>query len=237
MQIEEVMKRKVITVSPSTTIREARRLCQKHRIRHLPVVEGETLVGIISDRDLRDALPSVIHKEVEADDIYQHPVSSVMKKDVITIHPLDFIEEAALTLYTAKIGCLPVVSQGKLVGIVTESDILHSLVELMGVDRPSSYLKIEVDDTTGRLADVAQIIKECHVNISNVYVYPSKKKGKKNLSFRVETIDPRPIIERIEQHGFRVIWPEKLDVKHNAQEKTQQRMKAKEQNNDGSANL
>ncbi|MDQ0339118.1 acetoin utilization protein AcuB [Caldalkalibacillus uzonensis] len=234
MQIEEVMKRKVITVSPDTTIGEARRLCQEHRIRHLPVVEGERLAGIISDRDLRDALPSVIQKEIEADEIYELPVSSFMKKDVITIHPLDCIDDAALTLYTAKIGCLPVVSQGKLVGIVTESDILHSLVELMGVDQPSSYLKIEVDDTTGRLADVAQIIKGCHVNVSNVYVYPSKKKGKKNLIFRVQTIDPRPIIERIEQHGFRVIWPEKLDFKHRT---AHDRTEEKEQNDDEPSSL
>lgn len=208
MLVEDIMKRDVITVDPSDSIRLALLKVHQYRVRHLPVVSCGKLVGIISDRDVRDACPSVISEPHQDDDkVLNTPVSSIMRKDVITTHPLDFIEEAALSLYDNRIGCLPVVVDDELKGIITETDILHTLVELMGVHYPSSHIEVEVEDRAGLLADVATIFKEAKCNVTSVLVLPGKHLGKKNLVFRVQTIDPRHVVAKIEAAGYRIVWP------------------------------
>lgn len=207
MRVEQIMRRRIVTVTPSTTIKEALALLRGNRIRHLPVVENDQLVGIVSDRDMRDALPSNLYEHDDDEIVLVKPISEIMHKDVITAHPLDFIEDAAATVYDYKVGSLPVVEAGKLIGIITESDILNRLVELFGVNKPTSHIEVEVDDRTGMLADVSQVFKEAHTNVSSVIVYPGEKPGKKNLVFRVTTIDPRHLVELLEEKGFVVNHP------------------------------
>lgn len=207
MRIEDIMRKNVVTVAPATTIREALLLLRINRIRHLPVLDQGKLVGIVSDRDLRDALPSrlVTHDDDEA--ILQSPVSSIMQKQVITAHPLDFIEDAALQIYEHKIGSLPVVQGDQLVGMITETDLFHSLIELFGVNKPSSHIEVEVDDRVGMLAEVSQIFREAQVNVCSVVVFPGKKAATKNLVFRVQSFDTRSLIQLLTERGFRVIGP------------------------------
>lgn len=207
MRVEDIMRKKLVTVTPSTTLKEALSLLRGNRIRHLPVVENEKLVGIVSDRDIRDGLPSNLCEHDDDEMILLKPISELMHKTVITAHPLDFIEDAAATVYDFKVGSLPVVEADRLVGIVTESDILNCLVELFGVNKPSSHIEVEVDDRTGMLADVSQVFKEAQVNVNSVIIYPGQKPDKKNLVFRVTTIDPRHIVELLEEKGFVVCDP------------------------------
>lgn len=210
MLVEDIMRRNVVTVEPNDTIRLALLKIQQFRIRHIPVIDEGILVGILSDRDIRDACPSILGTPHEEDEnILCTPVVDIMRKDVITADPLDFVEEAAYVLYENAIGCLPVVSgeKNQLVGIITETDILHTLVELMGVNFPSSHIEVEVDDRIGLLSEVTQIFKESKCNVSSVLVFPGRKPTKKNLVFRVQTIDPRRVVEKINAAGFKVIWP------------------------------
>ncbi|QRG66139.1 CBS and ACT domain-containing protein [Brevibacillus choshinensis] len=207
MRIEDIMRKNVVTVSPSTSIGEALLLLRAKRIRHLPVVEHTRLVGIVSDRDLRDALPSRLLTHEDDDTILHKPVADIMHKQVITAHPLDFIEDAAAQLYEHKIGSLPIVDRSQLVGMITESDLFSSLIELFGVNKPSSHIEVEVDDRAGMLAEVSQVFREAHVNVCSVVVYPSKNVHKKNLVFRVQTIDPRIVTQKLSDKGFTVIWP------------------------------
>jgi acetoin utilization protein AcuB len=88
---------------------------------------------------------------------------------------------------------------------------LHTLVELIGVHYPSSHIKIEVEDQTGLLADVASVFKEAKCNVTSVLVMPGKKLDKKNLVFRVQTIDPRHVVSKIEEAGYRIVWPRKSE--------------------------
>lgn len=84
MRIESIMRRQVITASPTTTIGEALQLLRENKIRHLPVVEQERLVGILSDRDLREALPSILLPKKDDETIFGKPVSEIMKRQVLT---------------------------------------------------------------------------------------------------------------------------------------------------------
>ncbi|KEO85030.1 acetoin utilization AcuB family protein [Tumebacillus flagellatus] len=201
MLVESIMTSDVLSVSPEASVQEALEITKKHRIRHLPVLVDGKLVGLISDRDLRDA----VHQE-------HSTVEQRMVRDVITCHPLDFVEDAASTIYKNRIGCLPVVSKGRVVGIVSERDILNTLVEMMGVNCPTSRIEVEVPDKPGMLADIADLLRARRLNTSTVLVFPSTTEGFKTLVFRVATMDPRRFIQDIQNAGYRVVQhPSALD--------------------------
>lgn len=203
MLVEEIMTRDVITVGPDIPVEEAIRLARERRIRHLPVVEGRNLVGIVSDRDLRGAVPPDDRRTGEPPLV----VRDVMHADVYTAHPLDPLDEAARQMYEHRIGCLPVVSGGQLVGIVSETDVLRTIVEMMGVLVPGSYIEVEVPDRPGMLADVAGVVKRQGLNIASVLTLPGHSPGQKRLAIRVETIDPRRLIADLEAAGYLVTRP------------------------------
>jgi acetoin utilization protein AcuB len=205
--VEQIMKKNVIKILNTATIKEAVELMDKNRFRHLPVVnEIDELVGIISDRDIRDARPSVFDTE-EHLDYLTNPVSKIMVADVITAHPLDFVEDVSSIFYEHNIGCLPIEVDYKLVGIITETDILHTLVQLMGAHQPSSQIEVRVENVAGMLAEIATIIKKRNINITSVLVYPCEDLQHKVLVFRLQTMDPRGVIADIENSGYKVLWP------------------------------
>lgn len=213
MIVSDIMQTEIVTIQPEDTIRQAMVYLLQHRFRHLPVVnEYGKIVGIVSDRDLRTALPSKFAVAEDDKEILDTPISSIMTPDVIFCHPLDFIDDVASIFYHEKISCLPVMQDGQLVGIITETDILHTLVQLMGVHQPSSKISVEVPDQSGVLADVAAIFKQLNINVSSVLVYLNRHNGAKRLDFRVHTIDPRRAIEQLKSEGYKVVWPEESGV-------------------------
>lgn len=130
-QLSEIMNRKLITVDKQASLRRAKRILDQHRIRHLLVVDGKRLVGIVTDRDLRQAAPSskspltMSEREEFMDEL---KVTEVMSRKLITASPTTTVREAAKAMVSEKIGCLPVVNGNQLVGIVTETDLLEVLV-------------------------------------------------------------------------------------------------------------
>ena len=133
MDVKMWMTRDPITAAPTLSIKAAWRLLQERRIRHLPVVEGGKLVGIVTDRDLRRVLPSPatsleIHElNYLLDKI---TVSEVMTKDVISTTPFTLIPDVARTLLRNRIGAVPVLEGGALVGIISQTDVLEALTSV-----------------------------------------------------------------------------------------------------------
>ncbi|MFD1428415.1 acetoin utilization protein AcuB [Kroppenstedtia sanguinis] len=208
MLVEEIMHRQIHSITPATSIGDAIHLLKKHRIRHLPVLDGEDLVGLVTDRDLRGASPSSLDPEgVRWQDLLHRPVSKVMIRQLITAHPLDFVEDAARLLYEHRVGCLPILQGEKLVGILTATDILHRLIEIFGVDHPGQHVEVEVEDRFGILAEVAAIFGDHRININSVLLEKSPKKHHLKLVFRVQAKDLGKIIDNIKQAGHRVLWP------------------------------
>lgn len=207
MMIRDIMTKDVIYISEQTTLNEALLKMGNFRIRHLPVVnEEKEIIGIVSDRDLRDASPSSISEC--NNDVLQCPINKIMKTDVLTALPYDFVEEAANMMMENRISCLPVEEEGKLVGIITGKDLLKNLVKLTGADLPSSRLEVEVMNQSGMLADVAALIKEHNINIQSVLIYPSKEETKKILVFRLRTMDLRPLTKTLREHNYHILWPD-----------------------------
>ncbi|TMW71745.1 acetoin utilization AcuB family protein [Alteribacter natronophilus] len=207
MMLEDIMKTDVVSVKPADRLDRAFKLMEDHKIRHLPVTDEEmTIIGIVSDRDLRDASPSVFNPSESS--FAEKEVSSIMKRDVITALPTDFVEDAATVMVENQFSCLPIEREDRLVGIITDSDLLKTLVRLTGADLPTSRLEVQVPNISGMLTRAASLISEQGVNIQSVLVYPAKNPEKKTLVFRVETMDTRKLVERMEAHEFTVLWPE-----------------------------
>lgn len=207
MIVEEIMVKKVHTLHPTDSIASAIKLIDEEKIRHIPIIDADNqLVGIISDRDIRDAKPSILN-ESDPRAALEKPVSNIMKTNIITGHPLDFVEEISAIFYEHRIGCLPIEKEGKLVGIITETDLLHTLVQLTGALQPGSQLEVKVLNRAGVLADVVSIIKKYNVNICSVLVYPDKDINFKVLVFRIQTMNPTGIITNLKEEGYIVMWP------------------------------
>ncbi|MEE8152803.1 MAG: CBS domain-containing protein [candidate division NC10 bacterium] len=139
MLVKDWMRRRPVTVSPQETLRSAWRVIREHRIRHLPVVERGRLVGIVTDRDLRHALPSrAVGLEAHEIPHLAEKVSiwEVMARAVVTIDREAPIEEAARLLLKYRIGGLPVVKGETLVGIITKTDLVRALLERQEGSRP-----------------------------------------------------------------------------------------------------
>ena len=206
--VRDSMTREVVTVGPETTAAEALALCREKGIRHLPVLEGGWLVGMISDRDLRSATPALGDPD-RAEALERIRVADEMAKEVATVRPEDPIEEAAIEMYERKIGCLPVVDDGDLVGIVTSSDVMRAFVRLVGAHAPGSRVEVALSRRPGAFAGVAGILQSAGVNIVSVLASSKgeDEAGERVAVFRIDTIDPRRVVESLEAAGYAVRWP------------------------------
>jgi acetoin utilization protein AcuB len=204
--MQDWMKQKVLTLGPEASAFEALRLCRERRIRHIPVVKDKRLVGIISDRDLRDASPPLGDPE-RVSTMKEIRLEDVMTRKVITTHPEDTIVHAAREMYERKIESLPVVDEGKLLGIVTSSDVMRALIAVIGVHEPG-HSRIAVQTLKpGDLAEVSGIIQDRGVDIFSVLSSPGKVTSHdRTLVFQVATRDPSSVIQGLQEAGYEVRW-------------------------------
>jgi len=208
MLIEEIMIKDVITLKSNDTVEDAVRVMQENKIRHLPIVNATNeVVGIITDRDLKEIVPSIL-SEFEDTVIYLTPLSKVMINNPIVGHPMDFVEESAVIFYHNNIGALPIVSNNRLVGIITKTDLLYKYIELTGAHQPGSQIEVRVPNIPGILYEVSKVFYEQKTNVLSVLVYPDKENDvNKILVVRVKTMNPLNIIEGLKSEGFEVLWP------------------------------
>ena len=212
------MTQKLVTLSPQASVAEALSLCRERRIRHIPILEGGHLVGIVTDRDLRDASPALGDPE-RASALQKIRVGDVMTREVITTDPEDSIENAAQVMYEHKIQSLPVVTEGpvvdegsavaeeELLGIVTSSDVMRALVMFVGLPEPGSRIEVQASKKAGALAEVAGKIQDLEVDIVSVLSAPDwSSSGKRTLMFQLVTTDPSSVIQSLKTDGYEVSW-------------------------------
>ncbi len=206
MLVEEIMTTDLITLSPKNTIKEALSIMKDKKIRHIPIVDAnKQLVGVVTSHMIKNIWNV---NEEDKSIIYEGIIENFMIKDVAIAHPLDFVEEIALTFYEMKISCLPIVSGGQLVGLVTSSDLLYTYIELTGANKPSSKIDIRVEDRPGILSDIMTIFKKHNANVLSVLLFPdSKNDNSKIITIRVQIINPLSIIEDLKKEQFDVLWP------------------------------
>ena len=154
MLVKDIMRSPAVAIAPETKLEDAYRTMREKGIRHLPVLDSGRLVGVITDRDLRLATSSLAPSPFPQGS----RVDEVMSRTPLTADRLDPVEDAARTMRERKIGCLPVVANGTLVGIITGLDLLDALIRMTGVDKPSGRLEIRLADQPGELARLTSLM-------------------------------------------------------------------------------
>ena len=209
MLVQDVMQTKLFTVTPTTTLPEALRLTAQRSVRHLLVLDGERLVGVLSDRDLKRAMASSA-TSLEVNELKylleRLQVQEFMTKAVITIGPMFPIEDAARLMVLEKIGALPVTDGERLVGLVTETDVLRLFVRALGAGEPSSRLDVALGDRPHALAEMVQTVETAGAEISSLVTLAGG--GLKEAVVRLRTINPRPVVWALQARGFtaREVW-------------------------------
>jgi acetoin utilization protein AcuB len=209
MLVREVMQPRVVTVTPTTTLPDAIRLTNQRRIRHLPVIEDGELVGIVSDRDLKRAMASSattleVHELTYL--LNRLTVGEIMTRVVVTIRPLAPVEDAARLMVEERIGALPVLDGSRLVGIVTETDVLQLFVKAMGADRASSRLDIFLGDDAEALADAVTTVERAGATIASIMVLTSPG-GVRQAVVRIASLDTAAAVAALEARGYLVRQP------------------------------
>jgi acetoin utilization protein AcuB len=124
MRLNELMRTNPVTITPQETVGEARSLMKRHGIRHLPVLDASRVVGVVSDRDTQ--IPEVVGVDPDTRWLDKALVGQVMSSPAVVMPPGATAKEAANRMRGNKIGCIPVAEDGRLMGIVTETDILEA---------------------------------------------------------------------------------------------------------------
>ena len=196
--VRDIMVTDLVIVSPEESSRKAYQLMRDRRFRHLPVVSRGRLVGVLSERDLRPILLSP--------GLAEATVGELMSENLTTIAPDASVEDAASLLVVKKIGCLPVVDGEQLVGIVTETDLLGVLVELLGLLAESTRLDVRVPGGLESYEKMVEIIRGHQGRILSVGAVPEEG-GQTTFSVRLQPCDARPLARALARAGFHVLSP------------------------------
>ncbi len=209
MKVSDFMTKNPVYVSPDTSVTDAKALMTKEKINKLPVVDkSNKLVGIITKNDLQKADPS----SASTLDIYELgyllsklKVEKIMVKTVKTVEADEVIEEAARIMADAKIGCLPVMSDGVLSGIITETDIFNAFVTMFGARHPGVRVIVELAEKPGELAKIAAAVAEKNGNIVSLVTADGSDITKRAITMKIGNLDKNTVEELVKSLGLTII--------------------------------
>lgn len=174
MFVKHKMTTNPFTVTADRSIPDALSVMNEHGVRHLPVVDGRRVVGVISRNDIAAASPSKATTLSAQEATYllaKLTVAKVMSRPPVVVSPDALLEEAAVMLRDRKIEMLPVVEGDELIGVITESDILDAFIDLLGFRDQGTRLTIEAKDEPGVLSRLTAITADHQANIQHVAVH------------------------------------------------------------------
>ena len=212
MLIRNWMTPEVITVTPDTSLLKLGKLMRDHGVRRLPVLDNGRVVGIISDRDVRDASPS----KATTLDMYEmhYLLAEIKAKDImtarpVTIKPTDTVEKAAMIMLDKKIGGLPVVDEkGELVGIISDQDVFKALVNITGVRDGGIQLGMEIANEAGAMRPIFDLLRKHGARILSV-LSTNNQEGRRNIFLRLRDLpeDAREALLRdVQGHARLLYW-------------------------------
>ncbi len=210
MRIKDVMTRNPITVDSETLVVDAQRIMKENNIRRLPIVDKGKLVGIVTKHDLLEASPSPATSLSVFELNYllsKMKVKEIMKKNPLTLTPDTPFEEALRLGQEKKIGSFPVVENGKLVGIATESDIIRFVTRVLGIKEEGSRITIEgLGGELGDLEKIVSIANQHHTVILSMMSLPRPGNKDWMIVLRLKTNDPDPVAKDFKKAGFNVTY-------------------------------
>lgn len=201
MFVGERMSRPVISVSPDDPINEVLAMFKKEHIRRAPVMKEGKLVGIVSERDLLNASPSSVTTLSIWEMNYlisKVKVKNVMTKKVICVDKDTPIEEAARIMADQKIGGMPVMDAGKVVGMITETDLFKIFLELMGARQRGIRVTATIPEVPGELAKVTKAISSHGGDFISFGMFAGPDANSRVITFKVLGMKKEKIKEVLE---------------------------------------
>ena len=218
MLVSERMSTRPVTITADTTMSEALRVMRQSHVRRLPVLDDEgTMVGIVSEKDLLYASPSPATSlsiyEMH-DMLTRLKVSELMTKEVITVAPDNLLEDAARIMVDNVIGGLPVLQNGKLVGIITQTDIFKVFLELLGARLEGLRLTLEIPERKGEIARITTAIARLGGNILALGTFLGDDPETAVVTVKIEDAPMDGLIAAMKELGFAILdaretppWP------------------------------
>ena len=205
MAVKDFMTRKVVYISPDTTIAHAADMMREQKLHRLPVIENDQLVGLVTDGTIAEASPS----KATSLSIYEMnyllnktKVGDVMIRDVVTISQFASLEDATYLMLKNKIGILPVVDNEQLYGVITDRDIFKAFLEVSGYGEEGVRLRFVTENKVGVLEQIIRLLVEENLNISNTVNIP-RKDGKVVIEVQLAgNIDTALLKKKFEEHAI-----------------------------------
>lgn len=205
MAVKDFMTRKVVYISPDTTIAHAADMMREQKLHRLPVIENDQLVGLVTEGTIAEASPS----KATSLSIYEMnyllnktKVGDVMIRDVVTISQFASLEDATYLMLKNKIGILPVVDNKQLYGVITDRDIFKAFLEVSGYGEEGVRLRFVTENKVGVLEQIIRLLVEENLNISNTVNIP-RKDGKVVIEVQLAgDIDMELLKKKFEEHAI-----------------------------------
>ncbi len=163
MLVKEWMTTDVITIDEETSVMKATQIMKENGIRRLPVMRDGGLVGIVTDRDLKEASPSKA-TTLDVHELYyllsELKVKDIMSPEVVTVAPDDTVEFAAVKMLERRVSGLPVLENDRLVGIMTIGDVFKVLISITGIYRGGVQFAFNLPDRPGSIKEAADVIRK-----------------------------------------------------------------------------
>lgn len=213
MLIRNWMTTEVVSVTPDTSLLKLSKLMRDKSVRRLPVLDGGLVVGIISDRDVRDASPS----KATTLDMYEvhYLLAEIKAKDIMTEHPVtikptDTVEKAAMVMLDKKIGGLPVVDEnGVMVGIISDQDVFKALVNITGVRDGGIQLGMEIPNEAGAMRPIFDLLRKHGARILSV-LSTNNQEGRRNVFLRLRDLADEAakeaLLREVQEYARLLYW-------------------------------
>lgn len=206
MDVRRYMTTKLVSVTGDVRVLEALDLMKKHGIKRLPVVKGNRIVGLVTDKLIAEHMPSQatslsIHELNYL--LTKTTIEDIMETKVITIQPDALLEEAAMMMREKRIGVLPVVENMQLVGLITSSDIFEAFIDVLGYYKPGVRLVIEIEDKAGVFEQVLSLFRQESINIEQIAVYHENAQAQ--VVIQLDSQDAEHIKALMENSGYKVL--------------------------------
>ena len=211
MPVKDWMSKDLVTIDADTSIMKASKVMKHNEIQHLPVLSQGRLVGIVSDRDLKEATPSKattldIHEMYHLLDTIK--VKSLMPKRLFTITAGETVEKAAAVMLKRHISALPVVdAQGTLAGIITKGDIFRAFVSISGIYQGPLAMALELPDEPGSIKTVTDVIRAHGGRIASILTgYEGVPEGSRHVFIRAKEVKDEKALRKELESKHKILY-------------------------------
>jgi acetoin utilization protein AcuB len=208
MKVGDIMTTNVVTIPSNTSIAEAKRIMEAHRIRRLPVVDKGKLVGIVTEHRLESVSPSKATSLSVWELTYlldKTTVKEIMERDVVTCSPDTSVEESVAIAQGNKVGALVVVEDGRVVGISSTNDIFYKIVNpVLGIGEPGTRIEVAGGGNAKALEEILSAVNKLGLEITTIHIEQLPESKVKDVCVHVSDGDVKKLVAELKAKGYKV---------------------------------